>query len=196
MQPTRSRSDSGWYAAIGAISFIIVGLVALLIYKARFVTTYDRNIYILPEMNAWINGTVSLLLIAGYYCIRYKKARRWHRAFMIIAFVLSCMFLMSYVLYHASAPETRFGDLNHDGIVDTAEKAAAGGMRYFYFFLLSTHIILATAIVPLILITFYCIWRNNTAGHRRIARWTLPLWLYVSVTGVVVYLLISKYYPV
>jgi putative membrane protein len=196
MQEDRNHSDRLWYIIIAGISVIIIGIIVLLIYKAKFVTGYSSEIYILPKMNAVINATVSLLLMCGYYFIRFRKDRRAHRACMVIAFVLSSMFLVSYLIYHSSAPETRFGDLDHNGTIDAAELAAAGSWRMIYFVLLSTHIILAACILPLVLLTFYRILRNNIPAHRRIARITLPLWLYVSLTGVVVYLLISKYYPV
>ena len=105
-----------------------------------------------------------------------------HRLCMLSAFVFSSTFLVSYIIYHYCAPETHFGG---EGII-----------RLIYFFLLITHILLAISIVPLTLLTLYRIWKKDIVRHKKIAKWTFPIWLYVSITGVVVYLLISPYYPV
>ena len=119
-----------------------------------------------------------------------------HRIFMVTAFCFSITFLVSYILYHAQAPDTIFGDVNHDGHLDALEKIKACNIRYFYYFILITHILLAASIVPFALLTMFRIWKKQVRKHIRIGRWALPIWLYVSITGVVVYLMISPYYPV
>ena len=129
----------------------------------------------LPSVNAALNGTTALLLIIGYCCIR----RRWiaaHRACMVGAFIASALFLASYLTYHAHAGSVRF--------------QGAGWIRPLYFTILISHTILAVVIVPLALRTLYLAARGCFEAHQRIARWTLPLWLYVSVTGLVVYWLL------
>ena len=113
---------------------------------------------------------------------------------MLTAMALSVLFLLSYVLHHLFAGEARFGDINHDGIVTEAEKAAAGSIRYFYYILLGTHILLAGIVLPFILFTAYRALINENAAHRKLAKVTWPIWLYVAVTGPVVYLMISPYY--
>ena len=126
----------------------------------------------LPSVNAALNGTTALLLIIGYGCIR----RRWipaHRACMVGAFIASTFFLASYLTYHAHAGSVRF--------------QGTGWIRPVYFAILISHTILAVVIVPLALRTLYLAARGRFEAHTRIARWTLPLWLYVSVTGLVVY---------
>ena len=188
-------NDKRWLIAIILISIGVVGVVALLIFRAQNITQAHPGIYTLPKLNAFLNGSVAILLTAGYFFIRNKKMPA-HRLCMLSAFVFSVLFLVSYVSYHANAPETRFGDLNHDQVLSEAEKLQAGGLRYFYYILLSTHIVLATIIVPIALLTIFRIWKADIFRHRKIARWTLPLWLYVSITGVLIYLLISPYYPV
>jgi putative membrane protein len=171
-----------WYFIIAGLSLAVVLAVAFLIYHSQNVTVARPGIYILPKLNAFLNGSVAVLLTTGYIFIRNKN-RTAHRFCMITAFIFSCSFLVSYVLYHFFATETKFG--SHD----TTE-------RIIYFTILITHITLASIIVPMTLLTLYRIWNNQVEKHRKIARWTLPIWLYVSITGVIVYLMISPYYPV
>jgi len=174
-------TDKRWVAAIGIVSAVVVLAVAFLIYHAQGVSTVNTKIYFLPKLNAFLNGLVSILLTAGYFFIKNHNIRM-HRLCMLSAFVFSSTFLVSYIIYHYSAPETHFGG---EGII-----------RPVYFFLLITHIMLAITIVPLTLLTLYRIWKKDIARHKKIAKWTFPIWLYVSITGVVVYLMISPYYPV
>ncbi len=113
---------------------------------------------------------------------------------MLTAMVLSILFLVSYICHHLFAGEARFGDINHDGLLSESEKAAAGSMRYIYYVLLSTHIILAAIVLPFILFTAYRALINENAAHRKLAKITWPIWFYVAVTGPIVYLMISRYY--
>ena len=126
----------------------------------------------LPTVNATLNTISATLLTIGYVCIRTRKPIA-HRNCMIAAFVVSALFLTSYLIYHYHEGSTPFG--------------GQGWMRGVYFAVLIPHIVLAALILPLALCTLYCVIRKRFNKHRRIARWTLPIWLYVSVTGVVVY---------
>ena len=108
--------------------------------------------------------------------------------------ILSAVFLVSYVIYHATNPSTRFGDLNHDGLLSDAEKQQAGTLRYVYYFILSSHILLSGIIIPFVLFTMQRAYQQKFEKHRKLARITWPLWFYVAVTGVVVYVMISPYY--
>ncbi len=126
----------------------------------------------LPGVNATLNATTAVLLAIGYRLIR-RGHRRAHRAVMLSAFCLSLLFLVSYVWYHAHAGTTRF--------------AGSGWIRPVYFAILLSHTVLAAAIVPLVLVTLTRALRSDFPKHARLARWTLPVWLYVSVTGVVIY---------
>jgi putative membrane protein len=110
------------------------------------------------------------------------------------AMVLSILFLVSYICHHLFAGETKFGDLDHNGVLSDAEKAQAGGLRIFYYIILITHIPLAAIILPFILFTAYRALVAEWPGHRKLARITWPIWFYVAVTGVLVYFLISPYY--
>ena len=126
----------------------------------------------LPTVNATLNTISAALLIIGYFCIRFRKPIA-HRNCMIAAFLVSALFLSSYLTYHYHAGSTPF--------------EGAGWIRNVYFAVLIPHIVLAAFILPLALITLYFAIRKRYAKHRRIARWTLPIWLYVSITGVIVY---------
>lgn len=131
----------------------------------------------LPALNAFLNSVSALLLGAGYYFIRHQQRDR-HRACMISAFVVSCLFLASYLFYHY-----------HVGSVPFTKQ---GWIRPVYFTILITHVVLAISIVPMALITLYRALRGRFGAHRRIARWTWPIWMYVSVTGVCVYVMLYR----
>ena len=137
-------------------------------------------ISLLPHLNAVLNTTSALLLLAGFRFIRLGRIQA-HRNCQVTAVVTSTLFLISYLTYHYFHGTTRF--------------AGQGIVRPFYFIILTTHTILAVVIVPLIFITLYRAVRGDFIRHKRIARWTLPLWLYVSVTGVIVYLMLYQIYP-
>jgi uncharacterized membrane protein YozB (DUF420 family) len=128
----------------------------------------------LPAINATLNATSAVLLSLGYYFIR-KRAITAHKRCMVGAFATSTLFLASYLIYHLPG---RFGSVHFTG---------SGGVRVVYFTILTSHTILAAVIVPLVLTTLSRAWKAQFEKHKRIARWTLPFWLYVSVTGVVIY---------
>lgn len=134
----------------------------------------------LPHVNAVLNTTSALLLLAGFRFIRRGRIQA-HRNCQVSAVATSTLFLISYLTYHYYHGATRF--------------AGQGLVRPLYFAILLTHTILAVVIVPLILITLYRAARRDFIRHRRLARWTLPLWLYVSITGVIVYLMLYHLYP-
>ena len=134
----------------------------------------------LPTLNAALNATAACFLIVGYGFIRSKNVER-HRISMILAFVSSAAFLVSYLVYHYQAGSVAF--------------IGQGWIRPVYFFILMTHILLAAAILPLAIMTLRRALRGEFSRHARIARWTLPIWLYVSVTGVLIYWLLYWAYP-
>jgi putative membrane protein len=123
-----------------------------------------------------------------------QKKYLLHKRIMLTAISFSVLFLVSYICHHLLAGDTRFGDVNHDGIVSTDEKELAGNMRIFYYFILFTHIPLAGVILPFILFTAYRALTGEYDKHRKLVRITWPVWFYVAVTGVIVYLMISPYY--
>lgn len=134
----------------------------------------------LPTLNAWINGTCTLLLSVSWWMVRNRRII-WHKRLNITAFCLSSLFLVSYVIFHAFGVETRF--------------PADNPIRPLYLTILISHIILAAGVLPLVLLSFYRGLTGQIEAHKRITRWSMPIWLYVTTTGVVVYLMISPYYP-
>ena len=158
---------------------IIVFVVVVVLGRVKLDVDLGFDKHIFARINAVINSIVSVLLIAGLLVVR-KRKYALHRQIMIAAIILSCLFLISYICHHLFTGSTKFGE--------------QGTMRYVYYFLLGTHILLAGIILPFILYTAY---RGLTAEwpkHRKLAKITWPVWLYVSVTGVLVYLMISPYY--
>jgi len=135
------------------------------------------NVSDLPALNASLNGVATVFLAAGYVLIRRRRIAA-HRASMMAAVAASALFLISYVIYHANAGSRPF--------------TGTGPIRAVYFFILLTHIVLAAAIVPMVLITLSRALQKRFDRHAAIARWTLPIWLYVSVTGVVIYLMLYR----
>ena len=177
---------------------VVVSILVPLLVAALFVfTKTDKSVgdwvYKLPALNATINFICAILLITARVMIG-RGHEQAHRRLMLTAFGLGALFLVSYVFYHASVPSVVYGDLDHDGVLSQAERAAAGGWRYAYLFVLLSHILLAVVALPLILLAVYYAWNDQRARHRRIVRFNFPVWLYVAVTGVMVYLFISPYY--
>ncbi len=165
---------------IGLVSFLVVLAVAFLLWGRQAQLETGYNLSGLPAVNAFLNGTSALLLTVGYLFIRQRKVTR-HKICMVTAFGVSCLFLVLYVIYHYQVGSTPF--------------SGQGWIRPLYFTLLVTHICLAALIIPLALTTIYRGLNAQFGKHVRIARWTLPIWLYVSVSGVVVYLMLYQLYP-
>ena len=162
--------------------FILSGVVFLLVLvlgmlpRAEDIPPFVKW---LPRLNAVINATCSVLLVTSLYYIR-KKDIQTHKKLNILTFVLSTIFLLSYVTFHSFGIETKF--------------PADNPMRPWYLLILISHIILAALVLPLVLLSFYYGLTNKIKTHRRLTRWSFPIWLYVTVTGVIVYLMISPYY--
>jgi len=175
MSTLESARDRWAMRIIAAVSAAVVGLVAYLVMRPG--GTMAPGVSVLPAVNAILNGTAAVLLTAGWFNIRRRNIAA-HRACMLAAFGASTLFLVSYVIYHARAASVPF--------------AGQGWVRPVYFFILVTHIVLATVIVPLALTTIYRALRGELWRHKRIARVTLPIWLYVSVTGVLVYWMLYR----
>ena len=157
---------------IGLVSTLVVLIVGFLLLGRQTEIQRGYDVSALPTLNAFLNGTSAVLLTVGYIFIRLKKVTA-HKTCMVTALGVSSLFLLSYLIHHY-----RVGSVPFEG---------TGLTRPVYFTLLVSHIVLAACIVPLALITIYRAWSEQFEKHIRIARWTLPLWLYVSVTGVIVY---------
>jgi putative membrane protein len=167
------------YGWIVGISIAIPVVVAVLLFMPAKLDLGQDWVYFLPHLNAVMNSCATVALVLGLYFIRRKEIN-YHRAAMTVAFGLGAVFLVSYVIYHASAPSVAFG--------------GEGWIRPVYYFILITHIILAAVALFPILLAYYFALTGKVEKHRKIVKYAFPIWLYVSVTGVVVYLMISPYY--
>lgn len=192
LSPVLEKNDKKAKWIIWIVSIVVFSLIALL-SRVKLEVNLGFNPHLFALLNAIINSAVTILLVAGLWAVKQKKYLL-HKKIMLTALVLSVIFLVSYICHHLLAGETRFGDLNHDGILSADEKAQAGGLRIFYYIILGTHIPLAALILPFILFTAYRALIAEFPQHKKRARLTWPIWFYVSVTGVLVYLLISPYY--
>jgi len=172
-----------------ALSVIVPCLVALLF--GIKIKGYDFSF--LPGIYATINGIVAILLVFAVIAIKNKK-KTLHERLMKFAILGSVLFLLGYVLYHITSDTTLYGDLNKDGILADKERELLGFSAYVYYFILFTHIVLSIVVIPFVLFTYLRAWAGKFERHKKLARYTFPIWLYVAVTGVVVYLMISPYY--
>ena len=190
--PVLNRNDKRAAALIWTVSIIVFAAVALLA-EIKLNVKLPFNPHIFATVNAIINSFVAVLLIAALFAVKSGKFFL-HKKIMLIAITLSLLFLLSYICHHLLSGDSKYGDLNHDGVLSVDEKSLAGNMRYIYYFILITHIPLAGIILPFILFTAYRALTGDYAKHMKLARITWPIWLYVAVTGVIVYLMISPYY--
>ncbi|TXK50759.1 DUF420 domain-containing protein [Pontibacter qinzhouensis] len=174
-----AQKDRKFLIVIAVLSVAIPVVVAMLFFMPKAGSTVDVSF--LPAFHAILNSLTAVALVIGYINIKRGNTKN-HRAAMLTAFGLSSVFLVSYVTYHFLGERTIYG--------------GDGFLKMFYYFILLTHIVLAVVIVPLVLLSVYFGITDQRLKHRRISRWTFPIWLYVAVTGVLVYLLISPYYNV
>lgn len=174
-----SVKERNFTPIIVLLTIVINALVAFLYFMPKYETLSDVDLTILPFLNAVFNSFTFVFLVAALVMIKQKNIKL-HKRFVLSAFTTTALFLVSYVTYHGMAESTAFG--------------GEGMIRYVYYFILLTHIVLSAAIVPLALVTVARGWNMKIEKHRKIARWTMPIWLYVSLTGVLVYIMISPYY--
>jgi putative membrane protein len=178
LDPILVKNDRRAKALI-VITSTIIFVAIVILGRVQVPVSPTFNVHIFATINAVINSCVSVLLIAGMVAIKGRNFQL-HKKLMLSAMVLSMLFLVSYICHHLFAGDTKFG--------------GEGSVRYVYYFILITHIILAAIILPFILFTTYRAMIAEWPQHRRLAKITWPIWLYVSITGVVVYFMISPYY--
>ena len=165
------------------LSIVVFAVIALL--QSNLVNIFpDKSaipswVLLLPTLNAIINSICTVLLLLSLYFIK-KKQIAIHKKINITTFILSSLFLVSYIIFHATGIKTTYG--------------GTGVVRYIYYFILMTHIILAAVVLPLVLFSFQRGLQMQVEKHKKLVRWSYPIWLYVTVTGVAVYLMISPYY--
>ncbi|MFI5186129.1 MAG: DUF420 domain-containing protein [Chitinophagales bacterium] len=181
-------------AAVLIVSFSVIVFAAVsVVSRATIKIDLGFNPHVFAEANAVINSIVAILLIGGLIAVKSKRYFL-HKGIMLTSMALSILFLISYICHHLFAGEARFGDSNHDGLLSTIEKTNAGSARFIYYFILGTHIPLAGIVLPFILFTAYRALIGEFDKHKKLVRITWPLWFYVAVTGVIVYIMIHPYY--
>ena len=192
LQPSLEKNDRKAKILIWTVS-IVVFVAVVILSKVKLILNLPFNVHVFATINAVVNSMVAILLVAGLVTAKSKNYAI-HRKIMLSAIMLSVVFLVSYICHHLLAGETKYGDLNHDGVLSLNETAMAGSARVFYYILLLTHIPLAAIILPFILFTAYRALTGEYEKHRKLVRITWPIWFFVAVSGVVVYLMISPYY--
>jgi putative membrane protein len=190
----KKQNDKTVFKIVLTVSALICIVVVVLNQKLIPVPdTFPSFIYKLPTLNAVLNGTCSLLLVASFWAIK-KRNIELHKKLNLTAFLLSSLFLISYVTAHYFIPDTMYGDVNHDHVLQADELALVSGIRPFYLIILLSHILLAVIVLPMILLSFYYALKDDRVKHKAITRFSYPIWLYVTITGVVVFAMISPYY--
>ncbi|WP_416829164.1 DUF420 domain-containing protein [Ectobacillus polymachus] len=175
-----SPNNRNYTAFVVTLSVVVNGIILLLFFGPfGHKGTVNFDLTILPQMNAIFNSFTFVFLLSALYFITRKNIKL-HRRFILAAFTTTLLFCISYLTHAYLAPPSHYG--------------GDGFLRYFYFFILITHSFLAAIIVPLALFSLIWGWTGQLTKHRKIVRWTMPLWLYVSFTGVLVYLLMAPYY--
>jgi putative membrane protein len=176
-------NEKNIFRLILALSAIVFSVIAIL--QSNLIIIFpDKSVipswvFSLPALNATINGTCTVLLLLSLYFIRRKQISI-HKRLNIATFILSSLFLVSYIIFHSTGIKTTYG--------------GTGVIRTVYYFILITHIILAAVVLPLVLFSFQRGLQMQVEKHKRLVRWSYPIWLYVTVTGVLVYLMVSPYY--
>ncbi|HYK75522.1 MAG TPA: DUF420 domain-containing protein [Daejeonella sp.] len=176
-------SNRGVFRLIYGVSILVLAVVVIL--QSHIINPFpDKSlipawVFQLPKLNAMINGTCSILLMVSFYFIKRKRIDI-HKKLNLAAFALSALFLVSYIIFHSTGIKTTYG--------------GQGWIRSVYYFILITHIILAAIVLPLVLFSFQRGLQMEVEKHKKLVRWSFPIWLYVTITGVIVYLMISPYY--
>jgi putative membrane protein len=170
------NKDKLFLPIIGGLTLAVLAAISVLFYLPLKGT---MNVSLLPRLNAILNSSTAVALVLGFIFVKNGNIKM-HRFAMFLAFTLSTMFLVSYVLYHANAQHTVFPTDN--------------SFKYVYYLVLLTHILLSIVVVPLVLSSIYFGITNQIEKHKKVVKYTFPIWLYVSITGVIVYIMISPYY--
>ena len=192
MQPTLQKNDQKAHILIWIFSIIVFVAVTVLDRITVDVQLgFDPHIF--ATLSAGVNSMVAILLVIALIMVKQKKYEQ-HKKIMLFTMMLSILFLVFYIAHHLFTGETKYGDLDHNGILSDDEKSIAGSFRYIYYFIISTHIILAGIVMPFVLYSAYRALIGEYASHKKLVRYTFPIWFYVAITGVIVYLMISPYY--
>ena len=194
LKPLLQKNDRKAKTLIFIVSFVVFTTVTILgkyNLAGKVNLSFDEHIFAL--INAFINATVAILLIVGLMTVKNKNFEL-HKKIMLLAMVLSVLFLLSYIAHHLFAGETAYGETDGVKGLSTAELAAAGSMRKYYLLLLITHIPLAGLVLPFILFAAYRALTGDYEQHKKLVRYVWPVWFYVAITGVIIYCMIEPYY--
>ena len=172
------KNDSIYKNLIISVSIIVPIVVALLLFMPSKIIIFGDWTSKLPHFNAIINTLTSIFLLFSFYFIKVKKNVKLHQSLNTISFIFGSIFLVSYIIYHSSVESTSY----------------QGNLEYIYYPTLISHILLSIVVVPFVLFAFYFALTNQINKHKKVVKYTFPIWLYVSVSGVIVYLMISPYY--
>lgn len=170
---------------------IAIPLAVAIVFGVK-IDGYDTSF--LPPIYATINAITVVILLFALWAILKKKNMQLHRKLMRLAISCSILFLLGYITYHITSDSTPYGDVNHDGLRSVDETKAVANSFVVYVFILTSHIILSISLIPLVLLTYLQAYIGNFKRHKKMARYAFPIWLYVAITGVTVYLMISPYY--
>ncbi len=192
LQPSLEKNDKKAKLFIWTVSIVVFVAVALM-SRYHLEVQLPFNVHVFATINAIINSLVAILLVAGLVTVKSKNYLL-HKKIMLATIALSVLFLLSYICHHLMAGETRYGDIDHDGVLSLNEKMGAGSVRLVYYILLGLHIPLAGIILPFILFTAYRALTGDYEKHKKLARITWPIWFFVAVSGVLVYWMISPFY--
>lgn len=188
----KTTKEAQFKKIIYALSAIIP-LVVVLLFRVDLGAGINTDF--LPPIYATTNGLTAILLIIALWAIKQKNIAL-HERIIKICIGLSVLFLVLYVVRHMTSSETVFGDTDGDGILSDIERGALGSTRYIYYFILVTHIALSVVVIPMVLLAYMRGMLRQIEKHKKMVRFAFPIWLYVAVTGVVVYLMIAPYYSV
>ena len=189
---TWQKNDKKAHILIWIFSAIVF-LAVTILDKITLDVNLGFNPHIFAMLSAGVNSIVSVLLVVGLLFVKQKKYQL-HKNTMMFTMALSVLFLVFYIAHHLFTGETKYGDINHDGLLSDDEISLAGTMRYVYDVIISTHVTLAGIVMPFVLYSAYRGLTGEFSLHKKLVRYTFPIWLYVAVTGVIVYLMISPYY--
>lgn len=175
--------------AIIAVSIVVPAVVAVL-FGVK-VEGYDLGF--LPPIYATLNAITAVLLLSALFAIKIKR-QELHRKLIRTALLCSLLFLVGYVAYHMTSDPTVYGDADHNGALSKAEVDAVSASSKYYYVLLISHVLLSIFVIPVVLFTYFYAWTGNFTKHKQWTNIAFPMWLYVAISGVLVYLLISPFY--
>ncbi|MEO9475584.1 MAG: DUF420 domain-containing protein [Cyclobacteriaceae bacterium] len=187
------KSNKIYLRIIIGVSIVIPVVVAFLLYTPFNLGLNVKWVRFLPTLNAILNSSTAVCLILALIAVRTQKVG-YHKRLMTLGLVFGAVFLVSYVLYHSNSTSVVYGDIDHDGILSSTESSQVGAMRTVYIFTLLSHIALSIVVVPFVLLAFYFALTDQIGRHKKLVKFTFPIWLYVSISGVIVYFMISPYY--